>query len=307
MPFTVKELTWLGVGKETAFGTAVTPTYYVPFKDVKPVDVIDYIKDQGIRGAMAQTYNVLAGPMHSTLDVSGETFPDNIGLFLLGILGKDTVTGTSPYTHSFALARTAQPPSLTASYYDGTTERQFAGQILEEFTLKWADKSALEFSAKSQGVPSTTTTTGTPTPTTTIPFVNWGFTATLGGSAKLNLVGFDISIKRKLYVQHAANNTQAPTAIVAGPVEVTGKATFDKMDDSELTAYLTNTQPAFVLTGTQAGTNYGITIQMSKCAFLKDAVTGKEVVQGDVDFEGIDNTTDNGPCLIKLINAVATY
>lgn len=305
MPLTPKELTWLGVAKETTWGTAVNPAYYVPFKDAKPVDEIDTVKDQGIRGAMAQTYNILQGVKHSSMDLSGETFPDSIGLLILAMLGVDTVTGTGPYTHTFKLARTAQPPSLTHSRYDGTNMRQFSGHVAEELSFKWADKAALEYTFKSQGKSSAVATTQTPTVTTTLPFLNWQFAVTLGGSANLNLVGFDISLKRKLYVQHAANNSQDPTAIIAQGLEVTGKATFDKVDDTELSDFLNNTQPSLILTGTQ-GTNQ-LVIQMTKCAFLKDSVNGKEVVQGDVEFEGVDNNTDNGPVLIKVINSVATY
>lgn len=306
--YTPKELVWLGYAKEATFGTAVAPTYYVPFKDAKPVDEIDYIKDQGTRGSMAATYNVIAGLQHSTMDLSGEVFPDIFGLPLLAILGTDSVTGSSsPYTHAFKLARTAQPPSLTHTYYDGTSIRQYAGQMLEEVSLKWASNAALEYSLKSQGKASTTTTSLTPTPTSTIPFAGWQFSVTLGGSANLNLVGFDISLKRKLYVQHAANNSAQPTAVIAGGLEVTGKATFDKADDTELSAFLNNTQPSFVLTGTQPGTGFGLTINMNKCAFLKDAVTAKEVVQGEVEFESLDNTVNGGPVAITLINGVATY
>lgn len=308
MPYTPKELTWLGVAKETIWGTAVAPTYFVPFKDAKPEDVIDTVRDQGIRGALASTYNVLQGVKHSTMDISGEVFPDIIGLFLLALLGSDTVTGASaPYSHAFKLARTTQPPSLTHSRYDGTNMRQFAGHVGEELSLKWSKGAAIEFSFKSQGKSSAVGTTATPTPTTTIPLLGWEFAVTLAGAANLNLTGFDISLKRKLYVQHAINNSQDPTSIVALGLAATGKATFDKADDTELSAFLNNTQPALVLTGTQPTTNYQLIIQMTKCAFLKDPVTGKEVVQGDVEFEGIDNTTDGGPVLFTLKNAVATY
>lgn len=307
--YTPKELTYLGLAKETAWGTAISPTFYPPFKDVKPEDVIEYIKDQGTRGAMAMTYNVISGIQHSTMDISTEAYPDILGLFLLAIMGLDTVTGSaSPYSHAFKLARTAQPPSLTHSYYDGTSIRQYAGHMVEEVSLKWASNAALEISLKSQGkVSAVLGSSLTPTPSSTIPFAGWQFSATLGGAANVNLVGFDISLKRKLYVQHAANNSSNPSAIISGGLEVTGKATFDKADDTELSAFLNNTQPSLVLQGTQPTTTFGLTINMGKCAFLKDPVTAKEVVQGDVEFEGLDNTSNGGPVAITLVNGVASY
>jgi hypothetical protein len=185
--------------------------------------------------------------------------------------------------------------------------RQFAGTMLEEVTLKWANGGDIEYSVKGQGYPSAVATTVTPTTTTTIPLQGWQASVTLGGTANINMVGFDLSLKRKLYVQYAANNTQKPTAIVALGLEVTGKATFDKADDTELSDFLSNTQPALSIVLTQPVTNYVLTLQMSKCAFIKDPVTTKEVVQGDVEFSAIDNSTDGGPIKITLANSVATY
>jgi hypothetical protein len=308
MTYTPKELTWYGVAKETTFGTAAAPVYFVPFKDVKPGIVINYIKDQGIRGAMAETYNVMQGTRKSTFEVTGEVFPDAIGLFALAMLGTDTVSGTAaPYTHKIQLNRTAQPVSLTHSYYDGTNVKSFPGQMAEELTFKWAANAALEYTFKTEGKYFTAGTATTPAPTSTVPLLSWQFKATLGGTQTYNLVGFDVAFKRKLYVQFPAYNSQDVNTIVAGGLEVTGKATFDKADDTELNNYLQNTQPSLVLTGTQATTGYQLTIQMSKAAFIKDTITAKEVIQGDVEFECIDNATDGGPALLQLVNSIASY
>lgn len=308
MSYTPKELTWVGVAKEPSWGTATPPTFFIPFKDAKPEDVIAPVKDEGIRGAMAQTYNIMQGLANSTSDISCDAYPDILGFILDMILGSDTVAGTaSPHTHSFKLSRTQQPSSFTLSRYDGTNVREFAGQVAEQVDLKWASGAALQVSLKSQGKLSTVAGGLTPTPPTDLPLLGWEFGVTLAGAPNLNLVGFDLSLKRKLYVQHAANNSEDPTAIVALGLGITGKATFDKADDTELSAFLSNTQPALVLTGVQSGTGFGCTIQMSKCAFIKDPITGKEVVQGDVEFEGVDNTTDGGPGLISVINGVASY
>jgi hypothetical protein len=307
MGFSPYALTWVGIAKELTWGTAVVPVYYIPFTDVKPLDTITYVADAGMRGALAKTYGEYPGTVQSTVEIDGSAFPDSVGLMLLSLLGSDTVTGTTPtYVHSFKLARVLQPPSVTVSYYDGVAERQYAGSVCEEMDFTWAQDAALAYTYKVDGMPSAIVTTGTPTPTATTPFMTWAFTATVGGSAKLNVIGFDVDIKRdKVYVQHAANNTQSPTAIVVTTLSFSGKITFDKMDDSELTAYLTNTQPIVVLTGVQ-GTN-AITFQMSKCAFTADTVTGKDVMQGEIVYEGVDNTIDGGPGLVELTNAVATY
>jgi hypothetical protein len=305
--FSPYALTHVGIAKELSWGTAVLPAYFIPFTDVKPLDTITYVADAGMRGALAKTYNEMPGTVQSTVEIDGSTFPDSIGLMLLSLLGQDTVVGSAaPYTHSFQLARTAQPPSITVSHFDGVSERQYAGSVCEEMDFTWAQDAALAYTYKVDGIPSVVIAPVTPTPTATTPFMTWAFSATIGGSPKLNVIGFDVDIKRdKVYVQHAANNTQSPTAIVVTTLSFTGKITFDKMDDSELIAYLTNTQPVVILTGVQ-GTN-SITFQMSKCAFTADTVTGKDVMQGEIVYEGCDNASDMGPGMVTLTNAVATY
>lgn len=307
MAYTPKELNWAGFAKETAWGTAVLPTYYIPYKDCKVEDVIEEIKDEGIRGAMAQLYNVIQGTAEGTLDLTGEVFPDSFGLLLLSMFGSDTVTGTTPKTHTMKLARTSQPPSITASKYDGTNMRQWAGLLPEELQLKWADKSLLEYTFKCKGKPSIIGTTQTPTVTTTLPFQGWNFALTLNSVANLNLIGFDITFKRKATVLHTANNSNTPSAVIVGGLEVTGKATFAKQDDTELLLYLNNTQQSLVLTGTQASTTYGIVITLTKAAFTKAPVNAKDIVEVDIEFMGIDNTTDGGPASVALLNAVTSY
>lgn len=309
MVLTPKELQWLGLAKETAWGTAVTPAYFLPFTDVKADDVIDSIQDNGIRGAMAETYNIIQGFKQGNVEISGEVFPDSFGLALLAILGTDTVTGSSsPYMHDFKLARTAQPPSLTANRYDGTNIRQFAGQVADELDIKWAAKAAITYTLKMQGKSSTVNAGPvTPTPTSTIPFTNWIFTATLNGTQNLNVIGFDFAIKRKLYVQHSVSDSQDPTNVVALALSATGKITLDKSSDNELSMYLNNTQPSLVITGTQPGSGAVLKIQLSKAALTTGSVSAKDVIQFDANIVGIDNDTDGGPCLISLQNSVASY
>lgn len=309
MPFFPKELQWLGLAKEVTWGTGVTPSYFIPFSDVKADDVIEYIADNGIRGAMAETYNEIPGFKQGNVEISGDVFPDSFGLALLAILGTDTVTGSSsPYTHSFKLARTAQPPSITVNRFDGTNIRQWAGEVAEQLDIKWAEKAALAYTLKMQGKSSTVNAGPvTPTPTSTIPFTNWIFTANLGGTQNLHVIGFDFTIKRKLYVQHAVSNNQDPTSVTALALSATGKITFDKADDSELLMYLNNTQPSLIITGTQPGSSAVLTIQLSKAALTTGSVSAKDVIQFDANIVGIDNATDSGPCLVSLQNSVASY
>ncbi|MDI3341279.1 MAG: hypothetical protein QJR03_12190, partial [Sphaerobacter sp.] len=96
-------LTHLGIGKETTWGTPVAASKWMPVKNPKPEDVAAWVDDVGLRGVPSQTFAKYLNRMSSTYEFDGDFFPDVPPYLLLGILGNDTVTGTGPYTHTFAL------------------------------------------------------------------------------------------------------------------------------------------------------------------------------------------------------------
>lgn len=297
----------MGLAKETIWGTAVAPTVWVPFKTLKSSDSIKRIIDTGIRGNLSKDYASYAGVSTGESSLDGDVYADSFGNFLLGLFGQDTITGTAPYTHSFALSAN-QPPSYTLSDYDGINERQYTGAMITELGLKFTSDGELTKSAKFVSKASTIASSiHTPTFTTVSPFVGFQAALTIGGTANLNLIGGDLSIKRDNHFTFGANNSQAPTKLSIGKMEVTGKLDFEVSDYSELNYYLNATQPIVVMTFTN-GTNV-LTVQMSKCDFEKvDGLDrGSEVVKISASIRGLYNATDGGPCLIKLQNSVASY
>lgn len=311
----VARLQKVGIAKETTWGTAAaTPAYTLRVKDVKAETNVKFVKDEGMRGVNAKTFDVYDGTHEGSIDLDVEVFPEDFPLFLKAILGSETVTGAAtPYSHAFALANTAQPPSLTFFHDTGFEVRVYAGCMVESVQLKWAKDAGLEASIKMSSKPFVVGTQWVPSFATTSQWIGWQTAVTIGGTANQKLVGFDITWKRALYIQHAANNTQAPTAIISQDIEVTGKATFDINDDTELNYMLNNTKPAFLFTMTQPGANGPVlTIQMSKCAFMKDSESGKSVFEGDTSWEAIANPTDAlggtglSPCQVTIQNAVTT-
>ena len=299
-------LTHLGYAKETIWGTPVAATKWIPVKNPKPEDVTKFIDDKGLRGAMADLYATYQGLGNGTYGWDGDFYPDLCPFLFLMLFGQDTVTGTTNYTHKFQLAA-AQPPSHTLSDFNGINERQFAGAMLEQLDLKFAVDGGLEYSAKTSSKLSAAATTTTPTYGTIPPLLGWQGALTIAGAANTDLIGFDMSIKRKPNIITTAQNTQAPKGIILGPMSVTGKMTFAVEDDTELTNYLNNTQPAVLLTLTQ-NVNVVLTLQMSKCALKKAAYArSKDYVELDMNYEAIYNVTDGGPMLAQVLNQVATY
>lgn len=297
---------YLGIAKETTKGTAVTPTDFLPVmgSSLKPVDVIDPLYDEGLRGSLVKNYNYLPGRTRSTYDFSGSVFADTVGYAIAGLLGDVTTTGASaPFTHTISLensavaAADAQPISYTLTDFYAAAVRAYPGCQFSDFTLKFNADGMLEYDAKTTGWASAAAATPTPSFSTILPTQVWKGTVSVGGSTVTNSVSGEISMKRPVTPIYGISSTQNPYNVFLGPLEVTGKLTFVMEADTELTRYLTNTQPAIVLNWAYGAGAAAVQIQctLTKGAYVAAAIDrGSDFVQISVDINGQGNTTDAG-------------
>jgi hypothetical protein len=297
---------YLGVAKEVTKGTAVTPTDFIPVmaSSLKPVDIIDPLYDEGLRGSNVKNYNYIPGRTRSTIDFGGSVFADTVGYGIAGLLGDVATTGASaPYTHTISLensavaAADAQPISYTFTDFYAAAVRAYSGVQMHDFTLKFNADGMLEYDAKGTGWASASAATPTPSFSTILPTPVWQGTVSVGGSSVSNAISGEIAMKRPVTPIYGIAQTQNPYNVFVGPLEVTGKITFVMEDNTELTRFLTNTQPALVFNwayGTGA-TAVQIQATLTKGAYVAAAIDrGSDFVQISVDINGQGNTTDAG-------------
>lgn len=306
MPAQNSVRSYIGIAKEVTKGTAVAPTdYLLVNKDtVKPVDVIDPLFDKGIRGSMAENYAYIPGRVRSTFDLGGAVFADGIGYALTGIMGACATTGASaPFTHTISLrnnlaaAADVQPLSYTLTDFYVAGVRQYPAQQFHDVTLKFSSDGMLEYDAKSTGFESTTTTAPTPTFSTVLPTPVWQGTVSIGGTTVSNAMNGSIALKRPVTPIYGISNTQDPFSIFVGALDVTGDIEFIMEADTELTRYLTNTQPAIVLNWASGAGASALQIQatITRGAYTAAAYDrGDDFVKIKVNINGIGNTTDAG-------------
>jgi len=323
---------FLSLAKETVQGTAVTPaTYTEPVTDFKPKDDPVLLEDRALRGSMGGLYGVVQGPRKSTFDLSGPMFLTGLPHWLLNIMGEIATTGpvSSIYTHAITLLNsgTGQPPSHTLIDWQGPTTtraRTYAGSCLSEMTLKGNPESTLvEWSGKGSGFWSQAYPTSEPTPVglpTIGPTAAWRMELAVGGvlpaAANVTIREWELTITRKLAVQHTSRNSQDPYVIQRGDLDITGKFYFAKPSTEEALDYLrNNTQPQFKLSNGAAGA-LAQTLQIDIQAAAFDMVEinrGDEAVGYDSTWRAINNTTNvgasggHGPAKFTITNAVATY
>jgi len=313
---------YIGLAKETTKGTPVTPTVFIPViaNSVKPQDKYGPLYDEGLRGSLVKNYNYIQGRANSTFDFSGAAFADTILYPIAGVLGEDVVTGSAPYVHTVSVknsataAADAQPSAFTITDFYAANVRAYAGMQFSDFSLKFNADGLLEYDAKATGFVSATASTPTPSFSTILPTPVWYGTVSVGGTQISNSTVGNIDIKRPVTPIFGIANTQNPYQVFVGATEVTGKITFLMENDTQLTNYLTNTQPALVFNWTQGtgSTQTQIQATMTKGAYTLAVIErSKDFVEVLVDVNAQGNLTDAGtvgysPIKWVIKNAVTT-
>lgn len=301
-------LRFAGVAKETSYGVpATTGIRWLPVQSPNTELQTKYEMDKAIRGIAAQTFGAYQGVQNGKFSYTLPWYITDTPIILTSILGPDTKTGTvAPYTHTFNLAA-AEPASLTVHDYDAIDQYQYAGSMLSQASFKLDSEGNLSCDIQGLGFPPVSEATATPTYASEAYFLGWEGALSLGGSSNARLVSMQIDFKRTLTPRWTANNSQVPQSIWAGPLQVSGKATFDVFDDTEYTHYTSNDQPSFVMTLTQPSSTNAVKFQLSKCAFTEaQKISSKDWIQVDGTIEGIYNATDAGPGLVAVTNGQAT-
>lgn len=318
---------YVGIAKEVTKGTVVAPTDYllVGADTLKPADIIDPLYDKGLRGSLVDNYNYLPGRTRSTFDFGSDAFADGIGYALTGLLGACATTGASaPYTHtislknSLAAAADAQPLSYTLTDFYAAAVRSYPGCQFTDFSLKFSADGLLQYDTKATGWASSTVSAPTPTFSTVLPTPVWAGTVSIGGSTVSNAMSGNIDMKRTVTPVYGISNTQNPYSVFVGALNVTGKIKFAMEADTELTRFLTNTQPAIVLNWTQGAgaTLTQIQATITKGAYVAAAIErGSDLVEITIDLDAQGNTTDAGASggysqikwVLQNAKAAATY
>jgi hypothetical protein len=297
---------YLGIAKEVTKGTAVTPTDFIPvMKDsIKPADIIDPLYDTGLRGSNVVNYNYIPGRTRSTFDFGGAVFADTVGYSLAGLLGSVATTGASaPFTHTISLKNSAvaaaddQPISYTLTDFYAAAVRAYPGCQFSDFSLKFSADGLLQYDTKTTGFASASAATPTPSFSTILPTPVWQGTVSIGGATVSTSMDGSIEMKRAVTPVYGISQTQNPFSVFLGPLETTGKITFIMEDNTELTRYLSNTQPAIVLNWAYGTGAAAVQIQatITKGAYTAAVIErGQDFVQVSVDINAQGNTTDAG-------------
>jgi hypothetical protein len=248
---------FVGLAKETTYGTGVAATSFIPATTIASEDVRNYTPDQAMRGSAVETYNQVATQGWSTFSLEGPAFFDTIGHILKGLLGAEDLSGTGPYVHAMSVLNsgTFQPPSYTLVDYNGFEARSFPGSKFNSCQLTYSADGLVTHSTQAQGLASTSVTTPTVSFSSVPATAAYKTVVKVGGSTTTLVESAQLTLTRPTNPIIALNNSTSPTAIWSGPVSLNGTLTALFEDDSFLTPMLAGTSTAVELSTTDTSSN----------------------------------------------------
>jgi len=311
---------YIGIAKETTWGTAVEPSTFLEFvsesitKSINPI-----VSSANINTRFKK--DIYQG----SIDISGgfsiEVNPDNIGLLIGATLGSEStaqVDTTTAYDHTFTPAGIATAlPSLTIEVGRAIKQMRYSGCMVNSMKLSAAVNSILtaEFDILGKNEDDTVSA-ATPSYSSKKPYVyHWG-TIKIDTTTVAYVKSFEFSYSNNLFADgYALDGNQTRAILYKQGAEITGTMDLEFTTDSyiERTAYLDNTDKALQLVFTstetiESGYYYTITIDMPHVKYTKaDAnIGGPDAIPFSVDFEAVQPSISTAAITITLRDARTT-
>lgn len=320
LTLTAGNLQWLGIKKEAVSGTAETvPTIFIPIDGPKWGAKISTLSDTALRGFMASDYMQVQATRNDEVAYKTYMYPTAAFTHLRAILGgADAVTGAAdPWSHKVSLLNTNGVPTYTLflAMGDGNTMR-VPGCVLSgvKISIKANELPSLDISWS--GLPATIVAAPTNTPSTEAPMPPYTAAISVAGANLGKYTDMSLDFKRNVTPVDTLNGSTAPDSIYPGVLSVSGTMTavFSGTADTDLTAFLANTQPILSLTvNPQGDAVHTLNLTCSKIAYDSVDPQGSSTSYMTIAtaFKALLNTTDatdgkQSPAAVTLKNAAAT-
>jgi len=271
-----------GLAKQTAKGTIATnPTFSHGLIGGTPLTVDPSQAALDATAAKRAQYNVYRDGVKNSAGPNAFAYKGSLGLYLLGALGADTVTGTSPYVHTYS---TGDLPYLTAFLkgLDSTIEAVKDCKV-DELSIKWDGRKLLEINAKMMGTNFSYPATFVPT---TAEEGTESFMIPVGGTFQLDpigaslasfaIVGGEITIKNNLELIEPSASIEA-TDVTEGVQEMELKLSIVVDDLALFRKYVTGSGAGTAATAAVPYGSVSLGFKENQAGAATLAVTGSKI------------------------------
>lgn len=328
----IGRLSAVGIGLETARGTSVAPSYFVPITSFDFDDKVEYIDNDSSFGRIEELNDSKVSKRWAEGGYEGKVFNNSIGVELVALLGQSPTsvqrTTTGVYDHDYELLNTNEHASLTLAYKDANQDVRYALAMIDEWELS-ADLD--KFLTRSASYMSKASATSSNTVSHTeqdeflarhLAFYIDDTLADLDTATQTSITNFTLSFKKNVEVQYVfgpddvATNAAKIDNIINQQFNVEGSFEAYR-DDLTLRGYTLNgTQKALRLeainTDTTIGTgsdNPALRFDLAKVAFTEQERNwdANAATKQTISFKGLFSLSDTALVLARLTNTIASY
>lgn len=293
---------YLGLGKETTYGTAASVTTFLPINSPKLTPNVKWIRDSDFRGSPVLNYDDVPGVRHDMFSGKCYMFTDVYPQLLNAVLGgTDSVAsvGPSTWTHTIKLLNSPNTGSQPASYtvWNDSVDNtyQMTGSRLVDMSISFAADAAVETTFNFTGNASTTQASVTVNESTQHLIPSWNCSASIGGASVAVVEQASLDIKRGTAPIYTLGQ-QGPYNNFAGPIEATGKLTLVvEAGETYWANSLVRDQQQVIFQFTDPASSIGAYVRFTADNVqLENAVItqSKNYIQIETDYVMVANVTD---------------
>lgn len=308
----------LGIAIEATRGTAVNPTYWLPYVTMSFKDTISSAREEQALGNIADSDSFFVTMRMGEGEVESQIYDSGLGYILASLLGAAPVTtGGNPYTHTYTLSQSNQAKSLSLYWTDPDRSYMFPLTVVDslqitvepsgivEYTVGFKSKGAREWTAQ---VPSFTSL-GQKFLHQHLQFRLASAVGGLAGATPISLKNLDITISRNTIFDEVIG-TAEPEDVLSQQISVEGTLQLNLEDDTYRNYMLNNTYRAAEIYFNRAA-NSSLKLQLPRVDFSEwePDYTLNEIAKQEINIKA-NYDAANGLQIIstaELINAKASY
>lgn len=304
-----------GFAKETAFGTPVPATTFLPMtSNTMETDPGWFSPELMMAHRDLHVFNMYGQAKYSG-SVEGPLFPSNATELLVASIGTDAVTGTGPlYTHTISQAD--RLASLTVEKNLGNFQSlQFAGCRVSKLSIKAPVANepvslTADIMGQSAAVMSTPTAVSV---TNEIPYVFAEATLTAFGSARADASNVQIDIDNGVKDTYTYSNLHGPSFLTPVTLHVSGSfdVVWSSLSDATYGDYqrlVNGTTGSLSLALAHPANGGSVTITLPQVTYSKysNEVKMTDVISTAVTFEATMSIASNYTIQAVVANSVST-
>ena len=307
---------YLGLGKESSFGSPAPPTRFI---DPLRID-ISCEKEPVIRRSIASRFplDAASGNVVVTGEVELHAEPESIGDLLLMLLGRvetsqpDPANAPSVYSHVFTPCDLGEtPPTYTLEIGFEQSARRIISAILESLELELAPGEYASATASVIAQKEEESSPLTPSLSSTRPWHS-GDAKVMINDVEAELRAFSIEINNNPSTEHHPLGSRYLAEHELGELEITGSMDVKFADRSHLDRFLSDDEASIKITLTgaeiEAGYRNALEIELPRIVYSAwgGEISGAEPIIQSIDFEAL-KPSDGSPIKVTLTNEVSGY